>query len=62
MDSNYLVLDSDNKIVNIVVWNGVAEFNPGEGLTLEAVPTDPEVYYNIGMYKHSDGTFQEVAE
>lgn len=41
---NYFVLDSTNKIINIVVWDGVTNYNPGEGLTLILVVPG----YNIG--------------
>jgi hypothetical protein len=30
----YVVLDSTNHVVNVIVWDGVTEYNPGDGFTL----------------------------
>lgn len=38
MEAHYAVVDPDGLVVNTVVWDGVSEFLPGEGLTLVALP------------------------
>ena len=58
--SRYLVLDSNNYVINIIVYNGVSEYNPGEGLTLEPNPVDENknyIFTTIGSVKNEDGTF-----
>ena len=58
--SNYLVLNENNEVVNIIVYDGVAEYNPGEGLSLEEQPKDGGQNYipiEIGAVKNEDGTF-----
>jgi hypothetical protein len=58
--SRYLVLDSNNSVVNIIVYNGVSEYNPGEGLSLEPNPVDENknyIFTTIGSIKNEDGTF-----
>lgn len=57
MSDKYLILDSENKVVNIILWDGVAEYNPGEGLALELAPDFAETFYDIETYKQQDGTF-----
>jgi len=56
----YLVLDSNNTVVNIIVYDGVSEYNPGEGLYLEVYPVDSDgnyVFVTMGSIKNNDGTF-----
>ena len=56
----YLILDSNNSVVNIIVYDGVAEYNPGEGLSLEPNPVDENekyIFTTIGSVKNEDGTF-----
>jgi hypothetical protein len=58
--SNYLVLNENNEVVNIIVYDGVAEYNPGEGLSIEEQPKDGGQNYipvEIGATKNEDGTF-----
>jgi hypothetical protein len=55
MDNYWLVL-KDNTVVNIVIWDGVSEWGPGEGLTVEKY--QPNV--NIGATKNPDGTFTNI--
>ena len=58
--SRYLVLDSNNSVVNIIVYNGVSEYNPGEGLSLEPNAVDENknyIFTTIGSVKNEDGTF-----
>lgn len=35
---NYAVLDENNVVVNVIVWDGVTPYDPGPGLTLQFVP------------------------
>jgi len=30
----YALINSDNKVVNIIIWDGVSFYNPGQGLQL----------------------------
>ena len=58
--NKYLVLNSDNTVVNIIVYDGVSEYNPGEGLTLEQHPVNEDdtlPFVTIGSVKNTDGTF-----
>lgn len=32
----YVVLDADGEVVNVVLWDGVTDWHPGEGL--KAIP------------------------
>ena len=70
MSDKYLVLDANNTVVNIIVYDGVAEYNPGEGLLLMPHPKNPEgaqdeqgqdlpeyVYINIGSVLNEDETW-----
>lgn len=70
MSDKYLVLNESNEVVNIIVYDGVAEYNPGEGLSLMPNPKNPEgskdeqgqdlpeyVYVNIGSVLNEDGSW-----
>ena len=61
MNNMWLVLDG-NKVVNIVLWDGVSDWGPGEGLTVEPFNENAA----IGSIKNEDGTFTgprlEIAE
>ena len=37
--ARYAVLNADNIVVNVIEWDGVTPYDPGEGLTLQFVPT-----------------------
>lgn len=56
----YLVLNASNEVVNIIMYDGIAEYNPGEGLSLEVHPRNEGgsyTYINIGSVKNSDGSW-----
>lgn len=56
----YLVLNENNVVVNIIMYDGVAEYNPGEGLSVEAHPREEDnsyTYINIGSTRNSDGSW-----
>ena len=57
MSDKYLVIDSENKVLNIILWDGISEYNPGEGLSVELAPDFTQTFYDIGTYKQEDGTF-----
>ena len=70
MSDKYLVLNENNEVVNIIVYDGVAEYNPGEGLSLMQNPKNPAgakdeqgidlpeyVYVNIGSILNNDGSW-----
>lgn len=31
---NYAVIDENGRVVNVILWDGVAPYNPGAGLVL----------------------------
>lgn len=37
MTMRYAVIDQENNVVNVIVWDGVADYNPGEGLRTEQI-------------------------
>lgn len=56
----YLVLNENNEVVNIIMYDGVAEYNPGEGLSVEAHPREEDdsyTYVTIGSIRNSDGSW-----
>jgi hypothetical protein len=56
----YLVLNENNEVINIIAYDGVAEYNPGEGLTLQQHPVNEDdtlPFITIGSVKNTDGTF-----
>lgn len=56
----YLVFNENNEVVNIIVYDGVSEYNPGEGLSLEIHPKDVDgnyLFVDIGSVKNSDGSY-----
>lgn len=57
MSDKYLVLDTENKVLNIILWDGISEYNPGEGLVVELAPDFAQTFYDIGTYKQQDGSF-----
>lgn len=42
----HAVLSETNIVVNLVVWDGVSPYNPGDGLRL--VPCPENLYIDIG--------------
>lgn len=60
MSDRYLVLNENNEVVNIIMYDGVAEYNPGEGLFVELHPREEDDSYtfvNIGSTRNSDGSW-----
>lgn len=53
--TRYALLDVENKVVNIILYDGESEYSAPDGLTLE-LPADG-VFFNIGTYKQEDGLF-----
>ncbi|HEV2561914.1 MAG TPA: hypothetical protein VGT78_07210 [Rhizomicrobium sp.] len=47
--ANYLIVDGGGLVVNVVVWDGEAQYAPGEGLTLTEQPD------GVGVGWQSDG-------
>lgn len=45
MTERYAVLNAQNTVVNIVMWDGVSAYNPGEGLRLVPVGS---VWLDVG--------------
>jgi hypothetical protein len=39
----YAVIDIDGTVVNVIVWDGVTPYDPGEGLTLVPMAEDSTV-------------------
>lgn len=70
MSEKYLVLNENNEVVNIIVYDGVSEYTPDEGLSLLPHPKNPEgsqdehgrdlpeyVYVNIGSVLNEDDSW-----
>lgn len=55
MPKRYAVLDLQNVVVNMVMWDGVSLYNPGEGLRLVLIDNNPSVW--IGSTQQPDGSF-----
>jgi len=56
----YLVLNENSEVVNIIMYDGVAEYNPGEGLSIEAHPRDSDnnyIFVTIGSIKNFDDSW-----
>jgi hypothetical protein len=56
----YLVLNESSEVLNIIMYDGVAEYNPGEGLSVEAHPREEDdsyTYVTIGSIRNSDGSW-----
>jgi len=34
----YALVDADGLVVNAIAWDGVTEFDPGEGITVVKIP------------------------
>ena len=54
MPKRYAVLDQ-NVVVNMVMWDGVSPYNPGEGLRLVLIDHNSSV--RIGWIQQPDGSF-----
>jgi hypothetical protein len=37
-DGKYAIVDSNNIVVNVIVWDGVTPYNPGPNMTLINIP------------------------
>ena len=60
MENRYLILDQSNTVVNIIIYDGVSEYNPGERLTIEPHPLEQDgsySYVTIGSIKNTDGSW-----
>ncbi|HEY7822965.1 MAG TPA: hypothetical protein VIG24_09040 [Acidimicrobiia bacterium] len=62
MKAHYGVVDGDGLVVNVVVWDGVSDYEPGEGLTLVPLPytedEDGTRHYTGGIgWDYVDGEF-----
>lgn len=49
MDRNYLVVDGGGLVINLIVWDGQAPYDPGAGNTLVEQPD------GVGIGWQSDG-------
>ena len=38
MEAHYAVIDGDGLVTNVIVWDGVSDYSPAEGLTLVPLP------------------------
>lgn len=50
---------SDGVCINCIVWDGISEYNPGDGLAVELVPSGS--FAGIGWTRISEGEWQEPA-
>lgn len=54
----YAVIDSNNYVVNIALWDGVSEWSPGPGLSLIQLQEDQ--FVDIGWtYDEETGLFTD---
>jgi hypothetical protein len=52
----YLVINNSTGIVeNVILWDGLSDFNPGEGKSLEIIPAGSSAW--TGYKKIGDGEF-----
>lgn len=40
MKMRYAVVDSEDVVVNVILWDGVTEYDPGEGLALVRIQAE----------------------
>lgn len=57
MDNRYAVIDENNLAVNFILWDGVSEYDPGEGL--RCVPLVVEKYGFGWIYDPETGAFTD---
>ncbi len=44
-EKKYLIYENETGLcVNAVVWDGVSEYNPGEGLSMEIIPAGSQAW------------------
>lgn len=55
MADRYAVIDDNNVAQNFIIWDGVSEYNPGEGL--RCVPLTAESYGFGWVYDPATGNF-----
>ena len=58
--STYLIVDENNVVVNRIVYDGIAEFSPGDGFTLKEHPKNEDgslSYLLLGATINDDGSF-----
>lgn len=56
MENKYAIIDANNKAINFIFWDGVNEYNPGEGLSLILLLKN--VRYDFGWtYNNETGQF-----
>lgn len=61
MDKRYLVYEKETGIcVNVIIWDGETEYNPGEGLELEIVPAGSLAW--AGWTRVSKGNWEPPEE
>lgn len=56
----YAVLDADNNVVNVSVWDGVTPWQPNAGLSAVKLPPDSEVAIG-GVYDPKAKTYEPPA-
>ena len=60
--ADYALVDADGLVVNVIVWDGVQDYTPADGLTLVALPytedEDGARRYTAGIgWTFRDGQF-----
>lgn len=51
---NYAIIDENNLVVNVALWDGETPWDPGPGLYIEAIPEGSSAW--IG-WSYEDGNF-----
>lgn len=58
MDKRYLVYEVETGLcVNVIIWDGVTPYDPGEGLAVEIVPEGSLAW--AGWTRQSEGVWIE---
>lgn len=61
MDKRYLVYEEETGLcVNVIIWDGVTDYNPGEGLAVEIVPEGSLAW--AGWTRIAKGEWEPPAE
>jgi hypothetical protein len=57
--NNYAIIDANGNVLNIIVWDGVSEYNPGTGLQLIQISEGQTV--NIGDVYNGTEFIQQIS-
>lgn len=62
MDKRYAIIDTNNIVINVIVWDGVTAFDYGQSHGNYLISLDGVESYGIGwIYDKNSGTFTDPA-